>query len=30
VPRAGDVGRYRVSFRDDDKLIPHLDRRHEG
>jgi hypothetical protein len=30
VPRAGDVGRYRVSFRDDDKLIPHLDRRHES
>jgi hypothetical protein len=29
VPRAGDVGRYRVSFRTDDKLIPHLDRRHE-
>jgi len=29
VPRAGDVGRYRVSFRADDKLIPHLDRRHE-
>jgi hypothetical protein len=30
VPRAGDVGRYRVSFREDDKLIPHLDRRHES
>lgn len=30
VPQAGDVGRYRVSFRDDDKLIPHLDRRHES
>jgi hypothetical protein len=29
VPRAGDVGRYRVSFRAADKLIPHLDRRHE-
>jgi len=29
VPRAGDVGRSRVSFRAEDKLIPHLDRRHE-
>jgi len=26
----GDVGAgYRLSFRADDKLIPHLDRRHE-
>ena len=30
VPRAVDVARYRVSFRTDDRLIPHLDRRHES
>jgi hypothetical protein len=30
MPRAGEVGRYRVSFRADDKLIAHLDRRHES
>lgn len=29
VPGAGDVGRYRVSFRTDDRVVPHLDRRHE-
>jgi hypothetical protein len=30
VPRAADVARYRVSFRTDDRLVPHLDRRHES
>ena len=31
VPGAGDVGRYRVSFRTGDRLVPHLDRRrHES
>jgi len=30
VPGAADVGRYRVSFRTDDRVVPHLDRRHEG
>ena len=30
VPRAGDVGRYRVSFRTDERVVPHLDRRHES
>ena len=29
VPRASDVGRYRVSFRTDDRLVSHVDRRHE-
>jgi hypothetical protein len=29
VAGAGDVGRYRVSFRTDDRIVPHLDRRHE-
>ena len=29
VPRAGDVGRYRVSFRTDDRVVSHVDRRHE-
>ena len=28
VPGAGDVGRYRVSFRTDDHIVPHVDRRH--
>lgn len=28
VPRASDVSRYRVSFRTDDRVVPHLDRRH--
>jgi hypothetical protein len=27
VADAGDVGRYRVSFRTDDRVIPHVDRR---
>jgi hypothetical protein len=27
VPGAGDVGRYRVSFRSDDRVVPHVDRR---
>lgn len=27
VPGAADVGRYRVSFRTDDKIVPHIDRR---
>jgi hypothetical protein len=27
VPDAGAVGRYRVSFRTDDRVVPHVDRR---
>ena len=27
VPSAGDVGRYRVSFRSEDHIVPHVDRR---
>jgi hypothetical protein len=27
VPSAADVGRYRVSFRNDDRVVPHVDRR---
>lgn len=27
IPSAGDVGRYRVSFRTDDRIVPHVDRR---
>jgi len=27
VPSAGEVGRYRVSFRTDDRVVPHVDRR---
>jgi hypothetical protein len=27
VPSAGDVGRYRVSFRSDDHILPHVDKR---
>jgi hypothetical protein len=27
VPGASDVGRYRVSFRTDDRVVPHIDRR---
>jgi hypothetical protein len=27
VPSPGDVGRYRVSFRSDDHIVPHVDRR---
>jgi hypothetical protein len=30
VPRAGEVGRYRVSFTSDDRVVPHLDLRHES
>ena len=30
VPGAADVARYRVSFRTDERIVPHLDRRHEG
>ena len=30
VPRAADVARYRVSFTTDDRVVPHLDRRHES
>jgi hypothetical protein len=28
VPGAADVGRYRVSFRTDEQVVPHVDRRH--
>jgi hypothetical protein len=27
VPKSGDAGRYRISFRTDDRVIPHVDRR---
>jgi hypothetical protein len=27
VPAAGQIGRYRVSFRTEDRVIPHIDRR---
>jgi hypothetical protein len=27
LPDAGDVGRYRVSFRTDERIVPHVDRR---
>jgi hypothetical protein len=27
IPGAGDVGRYRVSFRTEDRIVPHVDRR---
>jgi hypothetical protein len=30
VPTAADVGRYRVSFRRDDQIVPHVDRRGTG
>jgi hypothetical protein len=30
VPGANDVERYRVSFRTDDRIVPHVDRRHEN
>lgn len=30
VPDAGDVGRYRVSFRTDDHVVPHVDRREQA
>jgi hypothetical protein len=29
LPATGDVGRYRVSFRTGDRLMSHVDRRHE-
>jgi hypothetical protein len=30
VPGANDVGRYRVSFRTEDRVVPHVDRRDHG
>ena len=30
VPGASDVGRYRVSFRTEDRVVPHVDRREIG
>ena len=30
LPGAATVGRYRVSFRTDDHIVPHVDRRHES
>ena len=30
VPGASDVGRYRVSFRTEDRVVPHVDRRDRG
>jgi hypothetical protein len=30
VPGANEVERYRVSFRTDDRIVPHVDRRHES
>jgi hypothetical protein len=27
IPGAADVGRYRVSFRSEDRVIPHVDTR---
>jgi hypothetical protein len=27
IPGMADVGRYRVSFRTDDGVVPHVDRR---
>jgi hypothetical protein len=27
VPAGGEIGRYRVSFRSDDRVVPHVDRR---
>jgi hypothetical protein len=30
VPGAAAVGRYRVSFRTDDRVVPHVDRREHG
>ena len=29
LDKIGSVGRYRVSFRADDKVVPHVDRRHD-
>jgi len=30
VPGVNDVGKYRVSFRTDERVVPHLDKRHES
>jgi hypothetical protein len=30
VPRAGEMGRYRVSFQSRDRVVPHVDRRARG
>jgi hypothetical protein len=30
VPHVSEVGRYRVSFRSDDRIVPHVDRRDHG
>jgi preprotein translocase subunit SecG len=30
VPNASDVGRYRISFRSEDRIVPHHDRRDRG
>jgi hypothetical protein len=30
VPNASEIGRYRVSFRSDDRVVPHIDRRERG
>jgi hypothetical protein len=30
VPRTGEMGRYRVSFRSSDRVVPHVDRRARG
>ncbi len=30
VPGAADVSRFRVSFRTDDRVVPHVDKRHES
>ena len=30
LPGLGDVGRYRVSFRTEDRVMPHIDRRERG
>jgi hypothetical protein len=30
VPEAGDVSRYRVSFRAGDRVVPHVDRRNKS
>ena len=27
IPNVGDVGRYRVTFKADDRIVPHVDRR---
>jgi hypothetical protein len=30
IPNAGAISRYRVSFRTDDRVVPHLDKREPG